>query len=243
MTSNKDAGGALADETGRSTADVFDGAKYAVITNYDDKGVFVPKPECQRIAAALRTPALPAAGEVREVLEKTYDALSALKSAIEASGKMNGREYIDLGIQVNNALDKAHAALALPQSKEARTVPGEAGREALAKELDGIVSALKMGGKGDEVWMANSDADTIARAAVALHSPSVTGAGALRELDCYEFMPLSLVPLADPNHDPGEHQVMDAETAYIFKIMGSRERAERIVAALNAAALAASDRE
>ena len=61
-------------------------------------------------------------------------------------------------------------------------------------------------------------------------------AGALLDLHCDEFMPLSLVPLANPNHDPGEHQVMDAETAYIFKIIGSRERAERIVAVLNAAA-------
>jgi hypothetical protein len=50
--------------------------------------------------------------------------------------------------------------------------------------------------------------------------------------DC-EFMPLSLEPLADPNFDPGEHQVMDAEDAHIFKIIGSRERAELIIAALN----------
>lgn len=49
-----------------------------------------------------------------------------------------------------------------------------------------------------------------------------------------EFMPLSLVPLENPNHDPGEHQVMDSDTAYVFRICGSRERAENIVACLNA---------
>ena len=54
-------------------------------------------------------------------------------------------------------------------------------------------------------------------------------------LDCMEFMPLTLKPLENPNHDPGQHQVLDAETAYVFKIGGSRERAERIVATLNAA--------
>jgi hypothetical protein len=48
-----------------------------------------------------------------------------------------------------------------------------------------------------------------------------------------EFMPLSLKPLEDPNLDDGEHQVLDAETASIFKIMGSRERAEAIVRSLN----------
>jgi hypothetical protein len=34
-------------------------------------------------------------------------ALKALKVAVEESGKMNGREYISLGIQINNALAKA----------------------------------------------------------------------------------------------------------------------------------------
>lgn len=48
----------------------------------------------------------------------------------------------------------------------------------LADELDGIVSALKMGGKGNEVWMANSDAPTIQRAAAALRlSASPAGNG------------------------------------------------------------------
>lgn len=33
------------------------------------------------------------------------EALMALKAAVEKSGTMNGREYVSLGIQVNNALD------------------------------------------------------------------------------------------------------------------------------------------
>lgn len=35
------------------------------------------------------------------------EALKALRDAVEASKKMNGREYIDLGIQVNAAIAKA----------------------------------------------------------------------------------------------------------------------------------------
>lgn len=49
-----------------------------------------------------------------------------------------------------------------------------------------------------------------------------------------EFMPLSLLPLERANHDPGEHQVIDADTAYIFQIHAGRERAENIVECLNA---------
>ncbi len=48
-----------------------------------------------------------------------------------------------------------------------------------------------------------------------------------------EYYPLSLVQLEDPNHDPGEHQVMDEGTSYIFKIVGDRDRAEAIVSTLN----------
>lgn len=52
--------------------------------------------------------------KVRKALEETRSALEALKFAVEASGKLNDRGYIPLGIQVNNALDKAGAALAAP---------------------------------------------------------------------------------------------------------------------------------
>jgi len=86
---------------------------------------------------------------------------------------------------------------------------------------------------------ASKGADALTGVAPVASAPTNSAdapAGALLDLHCDEFMPLSLVPLANPNHDPGEHQVMDAETAYIFKIIGSRERAERIVAVLNAAA-------
>jgi hypothetical protein len=71
-------------------------------------------------------------------------------------------------------------------------------------------------------------------------TPAQRSAGLDKALDCLEFMPLSLTPLEVPSFDPGEHQVIDAETAYVFKIVGSRERAERIVASLNAAAKVAS---
>jgi len=89
---------------------------------------------------------------------------------------------------------------------------------------------------------ASKGADALTGVAPVASAPTNAPAGALLDLHCDEFMPLSLVPLANPNHDPGEHQVMDAETAYIFKIIGSRERAERIVAVLNAAAALSRNR-
>lgn len=46
--------------------------------------------------------------------------------------------------------------------------------ELLAKELDALFSTLKMGGKGNEVWMANSDAETIRKAAVVLRTAQST---------------------------------------------------------------------
>jgi hypothetical protein len=36
-----------------------------------------------------------------------YAALRALRDAVKASGKLEGREYVGLGIQVNDALSKA----------------------------------------------------------------------------------------------------------------------------------------
>lgn len=55
------------------------------------------------------------------------------------------------------------------------------------------------------------------------------------------FLPLSLVRLADPNHDPGQRIVMDADTAYIGTI--SSNLAEAAVRAINAAGkLAAPER-
>jgi hypothetical protein len=44
-------------------------------------------------------------------LENAHCALTALKEAIEASRSMNGREYIGLGIQTNNAIDRAYFTL------------------------------------------------------------------------------------------------------------------------------------
>lgn len=49
-----------------------------------------------------------------------------------------------------------------------------------------------------------------------------------------EAYPLTLKPQADPNHDDGEHWVLDAETAYLFRIHGSRGRAVEVVEVLNA---------
>jgi hypothetical protein len=46
-----------------------------------------------------------------KALEDARAALEAIKFAVEASGKLNDRGYISLGIQVNNALDKSGGVL------------------------------------------------------------------------------------------------------------------------------------
>lgn len=48
---------------------------------------------------------------LREALSEAHRALVAFKDAVIASGHMKGREYVGLGIQVNDALDKARIAL------------------------------------------------------------------------------------------------------------------------------------
>jgi len=55
------------------------------------------------------------------------------------------------------------------------------------------------------------------------------------KLDCGEYMPLRLVEMADPRVDGGDHQVVDAMDACVFRIGASRDRAEEIVDSLNAA--------
>jgi chromosome segregation ATPase len=49
------------------------------------------------------------------------------------------------------------------------------------------------------------------------------------------FLPLSVLPLADPNHDPGVAQIIDAETAYISTV-SYRKFAIEAVNAINGAA-------
>lgn len=47
-----------------------------------------------------------------KALRESRSALIAFKDAVESSGKMNGREYIGLGIQINDAIGRAHDVLA-----------------------------------------------------------------------------------------------------------------------------------
>jgi len=67
----------------------------------------------QRLAALPQPPV----GACREALEETFRALREIKRVVEESGKLNGREYVGLGIRVNNALDRAERALA-PSAQE-----------------------------------------------------------------------------------------------------------------------------
>lgn len=47
-----------------------------------------------------------------KALSESRAALIAFKDAVEASQKMNGREYVGLGIQINDAIGHAWNALA-----------------------------------------------------------------------------------------------------------------------------------
>jgi len=67
--------------------------------------------------AILATLPQPSVGACREALEETFRALREIKRVVEESGKLNGREYVGLGIRVNNALDRAERALA-PSAQE-----------------------------------------------------------------------------------------------------------------------------
>jgi hypothetical protein len=51
--------------------------------------------------------------------------------------------------------------------------------------------------------------------------------------DLLEYYPLSLKPMANPAVDWGEHHVLDAQSAHVFRIHGDREKAEAIVSILN----------
>ena len=67
---------------------------------------------CAKVGECLHAPKSPALDPATvEALKETREALLALKQAVEASQKMNGREYIDLGIQVNRALGRSYEAL------------------------------------------------------------------------------------------------------------------------------------
>lgn len=77
------------------------------------------------VAVGPSDPATPQGQEA--ALSATFDALVALQEAVKQSGTMNGREYIDLGIQVSSALDKAKAALSSPSWRCAAREQGSAG--------------------------------------------------------------------------------------------------------------------
>src|SRR6266699_99966 len=72
----------------------------------------------------------------------------------------------------------------------------------LADELDGIVSALKMGGKGNEVWMANSDAPTIQKAVLALRQAAAAQG---REAIIEECAKIADAWIADFGNLPTKH--------------------------------------
>lgn len=56
--------------------------------------------------------------ELRERLATTLAALVALRDVVRDSGKLNGMEYDELGVEVNRAIEKAEAALASQETRE-----------------------------------------------------------------------------------------------------------------------------
>lgn len=68
--------------------------------------------ECiRRWNTRVHLPDQPQAASMREALSEAHRALVAFKDAVIASDHMKGREYVGLGIQVNDAIDKARLAL------------------------------------------------------------------------------------------------------------------------------------
>lgn len=155
-----------------------------------------------------RTTALPAAGEVREAQPQckfcgavvsdpclTMEKVNRceLPSFVERLCSVCHKPFIagDDIIVTKSAMHRT-CALALPQSKDARTVPGEAGREALPAAW--IVLSEETG--NTRIWW-GADKTKIAQAWAERHklpliplyrSPSVTGAGAMSKEQALEYI-------------------------------------------------------
>jgi len=133
----------------------------------------------------LRSPAIPAAGEVREALKRLVKCMDEIHehpkfksvwtiNQIHA-GPYDGPTYVA-------ELNEAKRVLALPQSKDARPLPGEAGREGIARTIAtelGVTFDLNEAPAVGEI-ADRSDCLRIADAILALRSPSVNGAGAIK---------------------------------------------------------------
>jgi hypothetical protein len=83
--------------------------------------------------------------------------------------------------KIDAAQHKGRAILALPQSKDARTVPGEVGREVLIRTISLSYARNDLEPTSDATLrLYRRDAEHAADAILALRSPSVTGAGGTR---------------------------------------------------------------
>ena len=83
-----------------------------MLTTPDDGNGSCPK--CGPPTSLSASPPPPATDgdALREALRDSMHALQALLNAVKTNPAMQGRQYIDIGIQVNNAIDKARNALA-----------------------------------------------------------------------------------------------------------------------------------
>jgi hypothetical protein len=66
---------------------------------------------CSQAPVSEGEPSQPAKIAIRDALSLCHRALVAFKDAVIASDHFKGREYVGLGIQVNDAIDKARIAL------------------------------------------------------------------------------------------------------------------------------------
>lgn len=134
----------------------------------------------------------------RAALETAFDALLALKTAVKDAGTMNGREYVDLGIQVNNALDKAKGALAASPTPPAKT-EGPALKDAAQAVVDAHDVLISTGGRGFHRHM---EEPLWALRKALLHDPTPPAADA-------GWQPIETAPRSRQNGENDDHRRID----------------------------------
>ncbi|WP_439398533.1 hypothetical protein ACRQ5Q_14630 [Bradyrhizobium sp. PMVTL-01] len=198
--------------------------------------------------------------ERNRIIAQTASVVDALELA---AGKINGMGMAAAHANVFGPLKEAYFAAETEIAQLAKSIKkgeevtdrnglkhhfGGSPSGGAASQLRNLVDWAYLHATEGEVWPSSKTADELI-AAAAERAPKQADADFMKRkvvmkdsrqirstADCGEFLPLTLKPLDDPNHDPGEHSVLDADTAYIFKLGCTRDRAERIVAALNAGA-------
>lgn len=167
--------------------------------------------------------------------ETVSDQGSGEKGACPDCGSTSDAHHIRCRAPLKSAAQRMReSSPALPE-KAVAWRPGDL-RVQIACKIEGHIYTDPAAEVGPATQAHRARGLRIADEIIALIGTRPDNSAVVKALDCQEFMPLALKPLENPNHDPGVHQVLDAETAYVFQLHCSRDRAERIIAALNAGA-------